>query len=226
MKLHNVFTDTVVLYVKKMWVHTLFSMVVTTSVFVQFQLLCSGKFRIFSFALLMFFASLFVFSLFFLVANILKVHTSKPLLLLCFKWIAVVVGCDLIYQYILKSIYITDWLSYLIGTSMLWALIGIITISLCHTIKKQQSAEENITKNNIQVLTKGALYFFAIAFVFVFAALAMAHPSKIAQTVLPPEKIAQNEQIFFWLAVLILVPLYVLFLTQLYETSAKDKEKE
>ncbi len=226
MKYSDILTQSIDVCCKKLWLYIIFTVFLSGSVFFQFKILSADEFNTNSLVLLLLLSFVFVLSTSILVMTCLKTPVRKFSFTFCLAFLLITVAFSFIFRYVLETLHIAKWITYLIGGVMLWALVSAIVISACYKYGIRDLPMGNTKNTKIKLYADALLRSLGISILIAFCALAHAHPGEIARTVLPPEKIAENERVVFWIAFFFFFPFYIVFLTEVYKAIEMPDEEE
>lgn len=211
MKSREVFTDALVIYLKRIWLYLPFSLLIICPMFLNFWIFSSEASAILLFILTFALSFVSVLSAALLISSALERHMK-----LSRKYIAVVLLRSIIlvfisfgYRFFLyKGI---DKMVIQICTLLtFWLIGGVVVLSLCHAAEDAKNSFLSVIRSNKAFLLKCFLYVTMIFIIFAFVALGAAQPSKFAVLAMDPDAIKEKEIVSFCILSSLFAPLYIL----------------
>lgn len=218
MKAREVFSDALIIYLRRIWIYLLFSFVITLALFTQIALLIRAEFSALHLVAVWALALTDVLFSVYLIAYTLKIHPHKERQTLLFSVICAGVIClsGVVFRLLFFSP-IQRWIVYIIMGCVLWMIGSVIVLYACQMLTKSDTSFLSIIGRNKAMCAKCFLYTLGVFVLFTFVALAGAQPSKIATAQPFPEVIREREKVLSCIFVFLFIPLYILMFAELYK---------
>ncbi|MBR5314655.1 MAG: hypothetical protein IKU45_04520 [Clostridia bacterium] len=119
---------------------------------------------------------------------------------------------------------INKWICYISFGVLAWILGGVLVLSMCHMIKKNELSLVKLVLNNKKTCAKTVLSLGMITVLVIYAALGFAIPHLRFNSFATYNGVKRTERRYICLFMLIFIPLYILTFVSLYEHMLSEKE--
>ena len=226
MKGNEIFSDTFLSYLEKLWKYILFSVAIVS------PLLCMGylflQFR--STALWRYVCSILCIVISLFSTMLLIVVEKKKNLRTVFKAYKVITVWSIVIfafaAYFRRCMYcgINKWLICIFFGIIMWFVGCLVILTMCHVIKNPNIRFFDLIRNNkklvLECIVITALWFCA----GMFGVTAFAMPGKYARNIPSKETVLAGEKVLRLIFLYGFIPLYILTFASLYEHMISEKE--